>query len=390
MKTEWKWIAILALMFTLSMSVLLLFSKHRSAPKFTPPSYTQRPPQWVEPEPEPEPEPDPYTFEDAVTSITEESLKKDLYYLASDELEGRMSGKRGNVIAAKFIKDKFESFGLKTMYHRFRIRRMNSGPKNERGDDFTQNIYGWIEGNDPELKDEIVVIGAHMDHIGYGPSMSRWGGGRIHPGADDNASGTVALLEIAEAFSMMKDRVKRTIVFQAYSAEEMGLIGSRYYCNNPEFPIYNPSMKKHVFMLNMDMIGHLGQGRFATSFFDGNSSIDIDRYIRELNEKYSFARSITGRRGGGSDHACFYNKRVPVAFLHTGGHSHYHKPSDTPDRINYSGMEKVARYGFELAWKVVQSEASPTFNHGGFKELPYIHDHGHGVPFIHNHTHGEN
>lgn len=333
----------------------------------------------------PIPEPKEHTFDEAVASITKDELKKDLYYLASNELEGRMSGKKGNVTAAKHIKERFESFGLKTEYHKFNIQRMNDGPNNERGDDFTQNIYAWIEGNDPALKDEIVVIGAHMDHIGYGPRMSRSRRIAVHPGADDNASGTVGLMEIAQAFSLLKDKVKRTVVFQAYSAEEMGLIGSRYYCNNPTFPRGNPSIKKHVFMLNMDMIGYLGKGVYFAGWHAGDSSIDVGRIIDELNRKYSFAKGITSRGSGGSDHANFYNKRIPIAFLHTGGHPHYHTPTDTPDKINYEGVEKVARYGFELAWKVVQADSAPRFNNASFKPMRVIHDHGNPeMPFIHS------
>lgn len=287
-------------------------------------------------------------------------------------------------MAAEHIKKKFESFGLQTEYHKFNIQRMNAGPKNERGDDFTQNIYAWIPGNDPKYKNEVVVIGAHMDHIGYGPRMSRSRRIDIHHGADDNASGTVALMEIAQAFSLLKDKVKRTVVFQAYSAEEMGLIGSRYYCNNPTFPRGNPSIRKHIFMLNMDMVGYLGKGRYFATFHSGESSVDISAIINDLNRKYTFAKQITSRGSGGSDHACFYNKRVPIAFLHTGGHPYYHTPDDTPDKINYQGIEKVARYGFELAWRVVQSETAPRFNHATFKEMPYVHDHGHPeVPFAH-------
>jgi acetylornithine deacetylase/succinyl-diaminopimelate desuccinylase-like protein len=166
--------------------------------------------------------PKTYSFEEALNSIDANELKKDLEYLASDELEGRMSGKKGNVVAADFIKKKYESFELGTIYHKFNIERLNSGPKNESGDGFTQNIYAWVDGNDPALKDEIIVIGAHMDHIGYGPSMSRSRRIAIHPGADDNASGTVATMQIAKAFSLLKDKVKRTVVFQSYSAEERG------------------------------------------------------------------------------------------------------------------------------------------------------------------------
>ena len=155
----------------------------------------------------PIPESKESTFEEALASITSKELEEHLRYLASDELEGRMSGKKGNVVAATYIKDFHEENNLDTEYQKFSIRRMNAGPKNEKGDDFTQNIFAWIEGNDPVLKNEIIVIGAHMDHIGYGPSMSRSRRVDIHNGADDNASGTVALMEIAQAFSMLKGKV---------------------------------------------------------------------------------------------------------------------------------------------------------------------------------------
>ncbi len=335
----------------------------------------------VEPEPEP---PREYTLDEAIASINEEELKKDLYYLASQELEGRMSGKKGNIVAADFIKKKYESYGLPTMYDKFSIRRLNPGPNNETGDDFTQNIYAWVEGSDPVLKNEIVVVGAHMDHIGYGPSMSRWGGGKVHPGADDNASGTVALMQIAKALGMMKGKIKRTVVVQSYSAEEMGLIGARHYCDNPLFPQDNPSIRSHVAMINMDMVGYLGRGMYFAGFYEGNSSNDLRQYIDELNGKYSFARRITSQGSGGSDHACFYNKRVPVAFMHTGGHSHYHTPTDTPDKINYEGIEKVAKYTFELVYKVANAPTRVSFNYGGWKPMDYVHDHGHPeTPFPH-------
>lgn len=326
--------------------------------------------------------PPPKTLEQAVADISEAELQKHLEYLCSAELEGRMSGKKGNVVAAEYLKKIYESFGLKTAYQKFNIRRMNPGPKNEHGDDFTQNIIAWIDGNDPALKDEIVVVGAHMDHIGYGPSMSRSGGGKIHPGADDNASGTVALLQIAKTFAALRGQNKRTVVFMSFSAEEMGLIGSRYYCDNPMFPQGSPNIRKHIFMLNMDMVGWLGKGKQAVDFNDGESSPDIQGIIGELSGKYSFGRGITSRGSGGSDHACFYNKKVPIAFLHTGMHPYYHTPSDTPDRINFSGIEKVAKYGFELTWKVTNSSARPSFDYGSFRPMEYTHDHGHkDVPF---------
>lgn len=356
--------------------VLLLFppQKKEQPPQFQPDQIT-----FVEPElPAPLP---PATFETALQTIQESELKKNLEYLASDELEGRMSGKRGNVVAADFIKKKFEAAGLKTIYHKFDIQRMNPGPKKEQGDDFTQNIYAWIEG--VEFPNEIVVVGAHMDHIGYGPQMSRAGGGKIHPGADDNASGTVALIEIAEAIAILKP--KRTVVFMAFSAEEMGLIGSRYYCSNPLFPRNSPNIRSHVAMINMDMIGYLGKGRYFTGFYSGDSSSDISKFIRELNSKYTFAEKITSRGSGGSDHASFYNKKVPIAFLHTGLHPYYHTPQDTADKINFKGVEQIAQYAFELTWKIAEADTTPQFNYGAFKEMDYTHDHGHPEhPFPHH------
>jgi hypothetical protein len=326
-----------------------------------------------------------YDEKAALSSITEEECKEHVYKLSSDEFEGRMSGKKGNVLAADYIKSEFERYGLPTICDKFKIKRTNPGPKNEVGDDFTQNIYAWIEGSDPILKDEIVVVGAHMDHIGYGPSMSRSPGKlEIHNGADDNASGTAALLEIAEAMSKLKP--KRTIVFQAYSAEEMGLIGSRFYVDHPKFPLNNPDIKKHVAMINMDMVGYLDKGYHLAAFFDGNSSVDISKNIDELDKKYNFAKKITARGGGGSDHASFYNKKVPVAFLHTGGHKHYHTPDDDADRLNYKGLESVSRYAFELVFRLAENFEKPKFNDASFKILPYNHDHGNpDMPFYHSH-----
>lgn len=318
------------------------------------------------------------SYQQAVSSINEDDLKKELYYLAGTETEGRMSGKAGNKLAADYVQRYFERCGLQTMLHKFKMGRYNPGPKNEQGDDFSSNIYGWIEGTDPALKDEVVVIGAHMDHLGYGPKGSQAPGrtGQIHPGADDNASGTVALLEIARAYSMMKGRCKRTTVFMAFSGEEMGLIGSKFYVENPVFPKSGPSIQKHVAMINMDMIGYLKKGTFLASFDNEASSPDLDRIITDLNGKYSFAKSISGRGAGGSDHAPFYNKRVPVVCLHTGMHKNYHTPDDTPDKINYKGLEQVTRYAFELSWRVSSGETRPEFNLARFVPMSTEHDHG--------------
>lgn len=313
------------------------------------------------------------TLEEALGKITSDSSKSTVFYLSSQELEGRMSGKKGNEAAAEFIKGNLEKLGYQTRYQKFNIEKMNPGPKKETGENFTSNVCAWSTGSDDDLRKEVVVVGAHFDHIGYGPRMSMQPGkARVHPGADDNASGTAALLEIAKALSNVEK--KRTLLFIAFSAEEMGLLGSRHYVENPLLPENEPNIANHVFMLNMDMVGHLKNAKRPTSYSD--VSIDINRHIGELGEKYPFAKLITSRTSGGSDHASFYNKRVPVAFLHTGGHEYYHTPQDTPESLNYEGLEKVSKYAAELTLRVCNDRKKPAFNHNNFKKMSSDHDHG--------------
>lgn len=308
-------------------------------------------------------------FNESILEITEDSCEKKLKYLASDELEGRMSGKKGNILAANFIKNYLEDLSLKTKTQKFKIKRTNPGPNNEIGNDYTENVYASILGS--EFPDEIVVIGAHFDHIGYGPKYSRGGGLKIHNGADDNASGTVAVMEVAKVISKLKP--KRTILFQFYSAEEMGLLGSRYYCNNPIYPESSPDISKHIAMINLDMVGHLSS-KYKVSVPD--STPDIKKIIEKLGQKYVFAENITGRGTGGSDHASFYNKKIPVAFIHTGSHKHYHTPSDDVETLNIEGVAKVSKYAAELVWLIANDVGKPEFDESKFKEMPYTHDHG--------------
>lgn len=313
------------------------------------------------------------TFESALESINKEDITNNINFLASDNLEGRMSGKKGNVAAAEFLLREFEKYGLKTKLHAFKINKTNNGPNNEVGDDFTQNVYGWIEGS--SLKDEIVVVGAHFDHIGYGPKYSRSKSIAIHNGADDNASGTVAVLEVAKAMSKLKPA--RTVIFQLYSAEEMGLLGSRFYCDHPVLPENAPDIKKHVAMINLDMVGHLNLQYQQVAFL--NSGLDIMESINELTQKYKFAKKIAGN-GGGSDHVSFYNKKIPVAFIHTGTHKYYHTPEDDVDTLNLDGLVEVSKYAFELCWNL-SNKNKPEFNNASFRELPYTHDHDSEIIF---------
>jgi hypothetical protein len=254
------------------------------------------------------------------------------------------------------------------------------------------NIIGILEGSDPKLKNEVIVIGAHYDHLGFGGQGSlaqRYG--EIHYGADDNASGIAGLLELARIFSANRKEVRRTIIFIAFSGEEEGLIGSNYYVNHPLFPLGST-----VAMINMDMIGRLKDNKLtiggvgtAMEWKEIVNSLNVARddapYFRfgdglSRPSIASALMSFTGPNGslafapsqkfvltlnedgfGPSDHSSFYSKQIPVLFLFTGIHEDYHKPSDTADKVNYEGQASVISYVAELVRSIDRNDKRPTY-----------------------------
>jgi Zn-dependent M28 family amino/carboxypeptidase len=221
-----------------------------------------------------------------------------------------------------------------------------------------RNVGGILEGNDPILKNEYIVIGAHYDHLGIDQlkesSMYKGKEPMIHHGADDNASGTSGLLEIAEKFGEIKSQLKRSIIFLAFSGEELGILGSTYFTNNPAV-----ELKNIIAMLNMDMIGRLNEEKSLTLIGAGTSS----EWHNLLNEKntYGFKLGFNESGTGGSDHQSFTNKNIPVLFFFTGTHTDYHKPSDTADKINNDGETKVVNYVFDIANTLNHQEKRPDF-----------------------------
>jgi hypothetical protein len=212
----------------------------------------------------------------------------------------------------------------------------------------TANIVGYLEGSDPELKDEAIILGAHMDHLGYGgpgsgsldPDVHA-----VHNGADDNASGTAGLLELAQAFAANRENLKRGVLFIAFSGEELGTLGSGYYVNHPYLPL-NGS----IAMINLDMIGRL-ENKSLTVYGTGTS-----REWNSLLNKYNVDSVFTLERVedgfGPSDHAQFYAKDIPVLFFFTGTHSDYHKPSDDWEKLDYASEEQLVRYVYDIAKEV--------------------------------------
>ena len=270
--------------------------------------------------------------------ITVEESRKTLSYLASDKIEGRKPGNPGNFIAVSFIKKEFESYGLETHLQKFTYTfRWRVGLIRWRTVEIeTMNVIGVLKGT----SDKHVVIGAHMDHLGVD------GDGDAYNGADDNASGTTAILELAEAFGKSDAKPKDTIVFIAFNAEELGLLGSKHYVNNPLLPLDDCKL-----MINLDMVGRL-RGTTVTAQ-GGNLSRSVTQLVDKLDDDYPFDVNITAA-GNRSDHAPFNWSGVPVLFFHTGTHPQYHRITDDPDLINYEGLVNIAKFVKDLTVEVTK------------------------------------
>ena len=208
-----------------------------------------------------------------------------------------------------------------------------------------RNVAGILYGRDPLLKDEYLVIGAHYDHLGWGKVGSLYRGDKpqIHNGADDNASGTAGLLELAEKFASVKDRLKRSLLFVAFSGEELGSIGATYFVKHSPVPL-----GKMAAMINMDMIGRMRPDSSLIIYGTGTSARWKELLNRE-NSAFGFHLTFHDEGYGPSDHAIFYAQKIPVLFFFTGTHADYHRPTDDADKINSTGEAAVVRYVYRIA-----------------------------------------
>jgi hypothetical protein len=226
----------------------------------------------------------------------------------------------------------------------------------------TKNVLAFIEGN--EFKDEIIVLGAHWDHLGFGGPSS---GSRmpdtvaVHYGADDNASGVAGIIEIAEKLAHEKN-LKRSVLVMAFGAEEMGLLGSNYFAENPLF-----ELKQLKAMVNMDMIGRLKEDHSLMIGGTGTSP-EAEDLLNRLNTDSTFAISMQSEGFGPSDHAAFYAKDIPVFFLSSGAHDEYHTPFDHPDNINIDGAKSIADYTYTLMLNLINRNENLTFQEAGPKK----------------------
>ncbi len=220
----------------------------------------------------------------------------------------------------------------------------------------TQNVVGVLRGRDSNLTAEAVVIGAHYDHLGLGErnSLAPSQAGKVHAGADDNASGTSVLLELARALGERKRDLRRSIVFLAFSGEELGLLGSAYYTKNPEWPL-----EKTTAMINLDMVGRPKDGKLIIGGI--GSSPGFKEIVEKANRTGLNVSTTAGAFGGSSDHISFYVKNIPVLFFFSGLHADYHKPSDTPDKILAADAARVGDLAMQAALTLSSQDARPQF-----------------------------
>ncbi|MBN1633876.1 MAG: M28 family peptidase [Ignavibacteria bacterium] len=223
----------------------------------------------------------------------------------------------------------------------------------------TGNIIGFIKGSDPELNNQVIVVGAHYDHLGniYDALSGNTRKKEIHNGADDNASGTAGVMELAQKISANRENFRRSFLFMLFGAEEKGLIGSDFFTKSPLFEKYNI-----VSMINLDMIGRLKDNMLIIN--GTGTSDEWNSLLDNINTKYNFKTSYIPDGLGGSDHTSFTLKKIPVLFFFTGIHGDYHRPSDDYWLINTEGQKMILEFVYDVLENISNSEKAVQFSEG--------------------------
>ncbi|GGB78513.1 M20/M25/M40 family metallo-hydrolase [Dyadobacter sediminis] len=285
------------------------------------------------------------------------AIRKHIEFLASDDLEGRGTATMGEIRAANYIADIFKNAGLKpggtdqSYFQPFQVSFAIDGNPHLLT---ARNVVGYLDNGAKKT----MVIGAHYDHLGkgfQGSSLTPDSKNKIHNGADDNASGTTGLLELAAHFSGNKFIEKHNILFIAFSGEELGLLGSKYFTENPTIPLDQISC-----MINMDMIGRLSDEKGLIISGWGTSRA-WGKLIPDLAKKQHLRFTVDSSGVGASDHTSFYLKNIPVVQFFTGGHSDYHKISDDVAKINFQGEASILNLIAGLVEKLDNEPAEAEF-----------------------------
>jgi hypothetical protein len=295
--------------------------------------------------------------------ISEDLVRGHINVIADDSMSGRATPSRGLDLTAAYIAAQFERLGLEPLGdNRTFIQRY---PLPLQRNVLAPNVVGLLEGADPVLKKQFVVFSAHMDHVGIGAPVN---GDSIYNGADDNASGTTAVLALADAFARSPERPKRSLIFLTVSGEERGLWGSAHFASQPPVPI-----DSIVAALNIDMIGRNWRDTIvAIGKEHSDLGVSIDRVAREHpelrlspiddpwpNEQFYFR----------SDHYNFARRGVPVLFFFSGVHGDYHEPGDEPRKIDVEKATRVARLLYHFGREVANASAKPVWNRESYRRI---------------------
>jgi hypothetical protein len=283
----------------------------------------------------------------ALESISADKLQQHVKYLASDDLEGREAGARGGHAAGNYVERRLAALGLR-----------GSGTDGGYFQAFSpnfRNVLAALEGSDAKGRGDVIVVGAHYDHIGRGQQGNTRGQlGAIHPGADDNASGTSGLLELAHALTILAERPRRTVLFAFWDAEEKGMLGSNHWTAHPTI-----ALSRVRLLVNVDMIGRLRDERLLV--FGTRSGVGLRRLVSTHNDSPALRLEFPWSMLPNADHYPFFSHDIPFITLHTDLHDQYHKPSDKAELIQSAGMRRVVRLLFSLIYDAANAEQAPAF-----------------------------
>jgi len=293
--------------------------------------------------------------QDTLSSASRRVLS-DVQFLADDRQEGRGIGSAGLERAGAYIRQGFKRAGLRVSFQNFAIPRDAPAVLHTAlGGTTTRNVVAVIPGTSRTLRGEVVVVGAHYDHLGLGGfgALDPDSTGRVHNGADDNASGTAALLEIGRQVAHRQPA--RTVVLVAFSGEELGTLGSSYFVQHP-----TPEPIDSLYaMLNLDMVGRLRNARLLA--LGAGTAREFPALLDSLNTPPRFDLRASGDGWGPSDHAVFFATRHPVLHFFTDLHEDYHRTTDDWDKLNVSGIVEVAQFVADLALALANRTGPLTF-----------------------------
>lgn len=286
-------------------------------------------------------------------------LLDDIKSLSEDRLQGRATGSPGADSAAAYLARRFSEVGLQPAaggwFQPFTIARDAPAARNSKvGGMVGKNVIGILPGHDPVLRTQSVVLGAHYDHLGRGGfgSLDPDSTGRVHNGADDNASGVAGLIQVAARLAASPPA--RTVVFIAFSGEELGLLGSAHYVKEPIYPLAGT-----LAMVNLDMVGRLRNGRLIV--YGARSAKEFPALLDSLNWYAGFDLSAQGNGYGPSDHSSFYAAKRPVLHLFTDLHEDYHRTTDDWQKVNLDGLKRVADFTLSLVTALANRTSPLTF-----------------------------